>query len=196
MSRALLLTIDRAVARRAESVRLLRELGIDFEIVDGIDGKATTGLLRTADWPMKATEVACYYTHLRAYRRLLDYGWQHALIFEDDFAVERTGLPGLLSRLPQPFDLIALHSFDTIPNDPKRIIQPGIEFHRLRPCGLCLPGYVVSRRLAEHVLAKFPVCTKPIDNLFCDISNDPDFHFFESAAPLIGVREVASTIHT
>jgi hypothetical protein len=64
--RVLILTIDRAAERRALSINQIREEHLEFEIVDGIDGRLSVPLPRTGTWGMSNTELACYFTHCRA----------------------------------------------------------------------------------------------------------------------------------
>jgi hypothetical protein len=192
--RTLLLTIDRATDRRALSIDQLRAEHLDFEIVDGVDGRLSLPLPRMGTWSMSNTELGCYYTHCRAYRRILDYGWTHGLLLEDDFRLLEFGrLGAILEELPPDCDFLALHR-SQLPNDPGRVHTPGEKFNRLRPCALWLPGYVISSDLAAHVLSVYPLPDKPIDLLFSHISMDLTFGFYELARPIIGITGLASTI--
>jgi GR25 family glycosyltransferase involved in LPS biosynthesis len=192
--RVLILTIDRAAQRRALSIDQIREEHLEFEIVDGIDGRLSLPLPCTGTWGMSNPELACYYTHLRAYRRILDYGWSHALIVEDDFRLLESGrFATILDDLPLGCDFLALHRF-AIPNDPVQVHTSGEKFNRLCPCALCSPAYVISARLAAHTLSVHPLPKKPIDRLFCEISMDLAFGFYELCRPIVNVTGLASTI--
>jgi GR25 family glycosyltransferase involved in LPS biosynthesis len=193
--RVLILTIDRAAGRRALSIDQIRAEGLEFEIVDGIDGRLSVPLPCTGTWGMSNTEIACYYTHCRAYRRILDYGWSHGLILEDDFRLLEFGrFATILDDLPPDCDFLALHRFQ-ITNDPVRVHTAGEKFNRLSPCALCLPAYVISSRLAAHILSVHRLPHKPIDHLFCEISMNLAFGFYELSRPIVNVTGLDSTIH-
>lgn len=188
-------SLTSASERRKLSVAQLRTERLDFEIVDGIDGLLAPPLPRTGTWEIKNTELACYYTHCLAYRRIIDNHWPHALVLEDDFWLLEPGrLATILDDLPVGCDFLALHRFQ-ITNDPVQLHTPGEKFNRLRPCSLCTPAYVISARLAAHVLNCHPLPAQPIDQFFCDISMDLAFGFYELARPIINTTGIASTIH-
>jgi glycosyl transferase family 25 len=90
----LMISLPRAVARRAAMAPRVAALPFAVEVMDGVDGAARWDELRqTVDIPafrrntgreVMPGEIGCYHAHLAAWRRLLDSGAEVGLILEDD----------------------------------------------------------------------------------------------------------------
>jgi glycosyl transferase family 25 len=92
-----IISLERAVDRRAHMIGLLEGLGIEAEFVPAVDGRALT----TADRgqydsrlarlnyrsEMTDSEIACYLSHYRIYERICRDNLPMALIMEDDIDV-------------------------------------------------------------------------------------------------------------
>ena len=91
------ISLDRALDRRAHMQGLLDELGLTAEFVSAVDGIALTaedrgqydsGLARlNYRAEMTNTEIACYLSHYRIYERICRENLPVALILEDDIDV-------------------------------------------------------------------------------------------------------------
>ena len=192
--RVMLLSLELAAERRSLSIEQLRAEKINFEIVDAVDGIESAQRLKTEAGGLSPGELGCYYTHCRAYRHLLDYGWPHALILEDDFRLLSRGrLTSILEELPTNCDYLSLHGlFPDLSSN--QVLERFGKLNRMRPCTPCTPGYVISAGLSMHILTAHAKPCVPIDLLLCGISYDLAFGFYELADPLVGVTGAPSLI--
>ena len=199
--RILLLSVERSTERRERSVTQLRTDDLDFEIVDAVDGALSLPLPRTGEWgpKLKNTEAACYYTHCRAFQRIVDYNWEHAILLEDDFRILHPHqLSGILSSLPSDCDCLFLHHDRwRNPPEPRETVENS-RFVKLKDTFHCTTGQAISRRLAEHIIAHRRVCDRPVDHLLSDLaqSEQPKFNFYELTEPIIGLCGWPSLIHS
>ncbi len=89
-----LINLPRATGRRAAMEARLAAVGLAYELVPGVDGKAEEKrLLATVDIPAFRRNmgrevliggIGCYHSHLRVWERFLASGAPHALVLEDD----------------------------------------------------------------------------------------------------------------
>lgn len=116
------LTIARATDRHERIGRLLD--GCSYELYMGVDGQTLdrTQLQQQGIYseeararfipyqqPMPLGQIACSWGHRKMYQQIIDHGWQHTLILEDDIALQPsalTRLPELLAAIPADADLI------------------------------------------------------------------------------------------
>lgn len=89
------INLARAAERRADISARLHTAGVDFEIVDAVDGKKldmnsiadrlTNALCRKFCLPdLRPAEVGCFLSHYNLYKRIADEEIPAALILEDD----------------------------------------------------------------------------------------------------------------
>ena len=92
------ISLDRAVDRRAHMENLLAGLGLRAEFVSAVDGRALSeadlaqydARLARMDYraEMTPSEIACYLSHYRIYERICREALPLALILEDDIHIE------------------------------------------------------------------------------------------------------------
>lgn len=98
---AYVINLARSPERRAHIAAELGKYGIDYEVVEGVDGRdldlTDPEIIDPAvlddDW-FRPGVAGCALSHLRVYQEILEAGMDHALVLEDDIIV-----PGDLSRL-------------------------------------------------------------------------------------------------
>jgi glycosyl transferase family 25 len=88
------ISLPRALERRAQLEREFREIGLNYEIVDGVEGLALKNeLLQQTDltaWhrnmgaPISAGHLGCYASHVAVWSKIAAQGTEIALICEDD----------------------------------------------------------------------------------------------------------------
>jgi glycosyl transferase family 25 len=105
------INLPSAIERRNFQHAQLSRLGLNFKFLDATstnDINTTVYKKHAKDWqrPLKKTEVACYFSHRRAWDKVIESN-QPALILEDDALLSRC-VPGLLKELSnkQGVDLI------------------------------------------------------------------------------------------
>ena len=84
----LIISLPNAKERRDFQQNQLSKLGLEFEFLDATsihDLNEATYKKHYQDWqrPLKTTEVACYYSHRRAWNRVIQFN-KPVLILEDD----------------------------------------------------------------------------------------------------------------
>ena len=95
--RAYVINLRRSPERRSNMIAQLTTHGIDYEIVEAVDGReldltdpqvisSIAPSFRAADWFLPA-RAACAMSHLSAYRKILDANLPWALILEDDVTI-------------------------------------------------------------------------------------------------------------
>ena len=111
MSQALrifVISLARAAERRAAISAHLQALGLEFEMVDGVDGRALPAeeharLLAPGVTFSSPGVVGCYMSHMAVYRRLVETGAAAALVLEDDATLNPAIVP-LLRAGPVKLD--------------------------------------------------------------------------------------------
>lgn len=123
-----LINLDRSTARLERMTDRLKKLGLTFERIPAVDGSVLTDSEKeTLDprrfWQHERSpcEIACYASHLRAIRRIVDQQLPRAIIleddamFDDDFDVwARSDCP-----IPEETDILKLEGFGAL--NPTRI---------------------------------------------------------------------------
>ena len=102
--RIYVISLARARERRAAISGHLRALGLEYELVDGVDGRALPAeeharLLAPGVTFQSPGVVGCYMSHMAVYRRLIEAGDTAALVLEDDAALNPAVVPLLQSGL-------------------------------------------------------------------------------------------------
>lgn len=117
------LNLRRSADRRQYVSRHLRELGLDFELIEACDGcELSREELSTLYDPAAAVRelsceltpgaIGCALTHLRVYRRMVEEQIPCALILEDDVVIQPACIEMLRrrDRFPPDWELILLGS--------------------------------------------------------------------------------------
>ena len=198
--RLFVLSLPDSRQRRLSAIRLLQQSGIEFELVDGVEGAKmrpeTLSVDPKAPQFMKPGEIGCYFGHLRILQRIVDYGLPYACVLEDEFCFEPNpdfGFQDIEAHLPQQFHYIHLQRNLSMNSKYKVVEQAGL-FRRVRECEYGTISYIIERSLAQHILDQHSVCRMPIDHLFVELSRRG--LFYEPQKPLVGVQlGLPSDIH-
>ncbi len=163
----LVVSLADATDRRHHMTGQLDALGLAFEFVDAVDGRASMpdgasalGSVLEIGRPMTATEVGCARSHAQAYQRILSSRAPAGVVFEDDLTIA-PALGGLLSaidRLPPDWDLVTLFhgkrahlTGRSLPMTSEVVVQ-GVAH------ALGTQGYIVRDRAATRLRE----CTEPV----------------------------------
>ena len=178
------ISLERAVERRAHMVRLLKSLGLEAEFVSAVDGQALTpadrrqydSRLARLDYrsEMTDTEIACYLSHYRIYERICREGLPMALILEDDIEVKSNLAQVLRDLVAQPdpeWMVVRLQTQRGRVLDPRTAKDrgravcnlPGGALYQLDTHVLGGCAYVVRRQAAEIMLEYGRRISRPID---------------------------------
>lgn len=185
-TRIFILSLARERTRRLHALSQIRQTGLTFELVDALDSRMLRRELMevpASAWSLTDGEVACYLSHLGLLQRVVDYELDHAIILEDDFVLkesENLALATLWENLPAGADHTQLHDMKAEIFDQYRLIESGPLFNRVSPTNVGSWGYVVSRKLAKHVLCHHSVPKMPIDHLYIELSRRiGEFDFYD-----------------
>lgn len=174
--RVFVINLDRRPDRLAQISDLLGGLGIAFERISAVDGRATDTGVHTRSlisWLYEGCRrpspgaIACYLSHASVWRRIADEGISQALVFEDDATIHDWDIKLLDLR-------IADHGIDLLRiggNEPPAvtlgaIVVAGVGGRAMlrdaaRPRGTC--AYFITNEGAKKCLA-YKRYWFPIDN--------------------------------
>ncbi len=120
------INLRRSVERRAFIRAQLDSLGLDYELVEAVDGGKLSPQELSATYSPKAAlalidreltrgEVGCSLSHLRLYQRQIDLGLEEVVILEDDVVVDPSFIEIMDRRaaLPPDWELVLFHRLDT-----------------------------------------------------------------------------------
>ena len=151
------ISLDRAVDRRAHMEGLLSQLGLKAEFVSAVDGRALSeadrgqydSRLARLDYrsEMTDTEIACYLSHYRIYERICREELPLALILEDDIHIESNFMEAVSALAAQDDPEWTVARLQT---QRGKLLNPRDEQHLgRRVCGLGESGLY---QLETHVL--------------------------------------------
>lgn len=150
-------------ARRAPLLRSLEALGINHELVLGIDGRRGIPVeyekmvdraeaRRRHGRNLTDGEIACALSHRAIYEKIVCSGVPGAIILEDDSIVNARLLDFLNSRIYERAELVMLdHSHARVHRSGKSVMQ-GVSIMRLRLIAHRTNAYSVSTSAAKWLL--------------------------------------------
>ncbi len=164
-------SLARAMERRATMTKHLTELGLNFEITDAVDGRhipeATyTQMLVRPDVPLSRGDVGCYLSHMNIYEQFLQTDANVALVLEDDATLGSMMVEPIRRGIPSPaFDICFLDSWFVghkgrvyHDRDDAITVGPGLNAYRFAPPPYGTHAYLITRECAQARLAqKFPI---------------------------------------
>lgn len=179
------LSLESDEARRAPLLSSLAEMGLEAEVLIGVDGRAGLPAWAEAEVDREAAwiwenkrflrhltdgELACALSHVHAYRKIVDEGLPGAIIFEDDAILSGALKHFVAVRGHQAGDMVLLGHHNTyICRFSKRRLCEGVVGHRLVASPAFAHGYSLSRFAAAYLLDRAtPVRTRA--DWPCDIS--------------------------
>ena len=191
--KAFVIGLRRYAERWAGALKRVKQAGDNFEMVCGVDAKAMKpeALVR-ADygWPLSPGEIGCYLAHVEVLRRIVDYDLDFGVVLEDDFQWIGNGarrLDDLMRWLPSGADHVQLHSFKEHFYPCYKAIERVGLFNRVSPTNVLTVGYIISRRLAAHMLEFHSQPDMPIDHRYVEFSFDKSFMFFDLERGIVDV---------
>lgn len=175
---AFVINLDTEIERKSYMSQQLQALGMGFEIVSAVKGKALAPAvvgtvydeqktLAVQGKPLSLGEIGCALSHLSVYRRMIENDMPASLILEDD-AQLNTDLSKVLQPLakaitaetkPVVYLLTHLIRYKARPAQP---IAPGYSRHPMVDA-CCAHGYLINKAAAKEMLQLFNPITYPID---------------------------------
>ncbi|MFM7108518.1 MAG: glycosyltransferase family 25 protein [Planctomycetaceae bacterium] len=174
---AFVIHLDRAAGRRRQADLLRDSLPLPAERLSAVDGAVLSdeavravcrpGLHRPQyPFALSRTEVACFLSHRRAWREIVDRGLDAGLVAEDDAAVD----PGFADVLACALDGARPDEFVRFPHRERH--EPGPEVRRgdgailtePRLPALGMVMQLVGREAARRLLEASVVFDRPVDS--------------------------------
>jgi glycosyl transferase, family 25 len=176
------ISLARAHDRRVFIRRALDEIGVQFEILDAVDGRelgdretrsySELRALREYGRGLARGMLASSISHLRAYQRIVDEGLPECVVIEDDACVSPELVEILHARqfFPRDWEVITFHSM--FPWAAPRPIDAGPLPSGFRVCRyartpLGAQAYLIRQQAARRLLdVGYPVALPPDELLF------------------------------
>ncbi len=175
--KAFIIHLERAAGRRASVDALCGRLLIESEILPAVDGRllapeaVEAAYVRARFSPrypfaLGLPEIGAFLSHRAAWRRIVAEGLDHALVFEDDAAINSALFASLLDFLTAErarWDYVLMPAAGLEPSG--AIVARRGAFSLLKPHAppLRAIGQVVSRAAAERLLAITAPFDRPVD---------------------------------
>ncbi|MEO5916373.1 MAG: glycosyltransferase family 25 protein [Luteolibacter sp.] len=185
------ISLRRARKRRLQVLKQLANVDLPFEIVDAFDARQVRPelLVRGVNPnPLADGEVAAYHSHIGIMERIDDYGLDYGLVLEDDFVfgdAANLTLNNIWDQLPDDADHIQLHDIGNHFTPSYRVEERGEVFNKLAVTNVLTIGYIISRKLAKHILRCHRLPRMPFDVQLIEISRQGIFDFYDINERLI-----------
>ena len=178
------------LARRGDRLRQmsaqLSDLNLPFQIVTAIDAKNVSDAVADRNFasdgplgPLPKGDKCCSMSHMLAWNMFLSTGDSHALILEDDVALDRDGVSFLQGAdwIPRDVGLLKIEHFG--PNNQRVLLEDVIDIGQGRQIGRLLSrhtgaaAYILNRDTATKLLTWPELWTLPVDHLLFNPNNSP-----------------------
>ena len=209
--RSLIIHMAASTARRDNVDRLLGDLP-GAEVIAAVDGRDAAQIAVVArrdgtvfrphyPFPLRPAEIGVFQSHRRCWQRILDEGWDRALIAEDDLSVDP-------ARLARALAMIKTHTTpETYVRMPvRRRETPAATLARDGDMALILPRViglqcacqVVGRGAAARLLAATEILDRPVDTFLQMhwVTGQPVHALVGAGTAEIGGQIGGSTIQT
>lgn len=180
--KAYLINLDSAEERLTQFDKQANSLGFAYQRVPAVDGRTpayaeslgerTAGPIRGR--VIAPVEVACFESHLAAWRAIADSGDSHGVILEDD-VILKSGFESYVAPdwIPSDADIVRLEGVWRplhIEKTPACVAY-GRAVHRLRSGSICTGAYAISSKCANYLLEHITLLDDPVDEvLLCSWS--------------------------
>ena len=167
------LNLDRDQDRRAWMEVELGRIGLPFERLPGVLGRAVppdivpylAAAMADPNAPLKPGEIGCWASHLTALQKVVERQLPCALILEDDVECGPTLMPALaaLDRLPQGWGMVRLAWTSKRHVVPVLDLARGVALVKFSRLPLGAAAYLISHQGAVNVLKSAALGREPID---------------------------------
>lgn len=170
-----LINLPESMERRERMQKRLEALGLAYQILPAIDGRAELErLLRSVDVPAFQSnvgrdvlpgEIGCYHSHLAAWERFLASDEQVLLVLEDDVVFHKDFIEALqmAMRARAHWDFLKLNKIRA----KQPVCQGRLGSYKLNAYlgpATGLGAYLIQRPTAQRLLPRLLPITRPIDH--------------------------------
>ena len=184
----LLINLPRSTDRRARMAQRLAALGLDYDILPAVDGRARFDeLLPSVDVPaferhvgrdLLPGEVGCYHSHLQAWQRLLASQAQVLLVLEDDVVFHDDFIDALRMALRgrAHWDLLKLAKIRAKQPVCQGLLGP-YRLNAYLGAATGFGAYLIQRETAQRLLPRLLPIRAPIDRELEQVQRHDIRHF-------------------
>lgn len=177
--KAWFINLDRSPDRLAFMTQTLDALGLDYERVAAVDGKALSeeDIAKAYQFApgsqfLDAGTIACSLSHRKAWERIAASEDDYALVLEDDviFGEGAKAILANTSWIPEGTNLLRLETFrrHTVHERKPVASVGGRDIVRLRHIHLGAGAYILSRAAAERLVQHMPRFSYAVDYVLFD----------------------------
>ena len=192
--RAFVIHLARAAGRTPLVQQLIENCPVEAEIVDAVDGqhlssKAMAAVYRQDrffpryPFSLRPTEIGCFLSHRRCWRKIVDQNLAYGLVFEDDASLDRVAAStaiALAERHVGTAGYIQLPVRNT-PDDVQLVAESdGARLLRPSVIPLRLSGQLISNWAAHRLLELTGVFDRPVDTFL-------QMHWITDIVPMVVV---------
>lgn len=173
---SLIIHMSSSTARRGTVDRLLADLP-QAQVIEAVDGRLPEvmasvdvfpGTLHEPHYPfaIKGGEVGCFLSHRACWQKIVDEGWQAAIIAEDDLEIAPDKLAPLLQLIERnatPDSFIRIPPKDREPLTLAEDQEQDLTLFTPRLIGLQTTAQVVGRNAAARLLQATRQLDRPVD---------------------------------
>lgn len=201
----LLINLPRSTDRRARMEQRLAALGLEYELLPAVDGRARWEELKTtvdlqafqrhAGSDVLPGEIGCYHSHLQAWQRLIASDRDVLLVLEDDMVFHDDFMDALRIALRgrAHWDMLKLAKIRAKQPVCQGLLGP----YRLNACIGAFTGfgaYLIQRETAQRLLPQLLPIRAPIDRELEQVHRHDIRHFSLEPFPAHPQDEGQSTI--
>lgn len=197
--------LARAKARRAQAERLVARSPCPTEILPAFDGQAASAeditahydgrILHHPPYPfaLNTGEVGCFLSHRAAWARIVEEELEAGLILEDDVDIAQEDFVQSFAFALTHIAELGYIQFQTRDLPTGEMLEQAGEWRIIRPlvAPLRTSAQLVSRKVAEHLLALTDRIDRPVDT-FLQMHWITDIHLV--CADPSGVRDISRTV--
>jgi glycosyl transferase, family 25 len=183
---AFLINLERRPDRLENMTAQFAALGVSFRTVSAIDARTVSDELMDRHFapdgplgPIPKGDMCCTLSHMRAWQMFLDTDDSHALIVEDDIAIDASAAALLRDAdwIPRGVDLLKIEHYgpenQRVLVDELVDVEGGRQIGRLRSRHTGAAAYIVSRQTAELLVSRSCRWTLPVDHMLFNPNNSP-----------------------
>lgn len=165
------ISLKSAENRRNYVEKHLKSLGLDFEIVDAVDGSVFSDIekesmveknfLDKSKYHFSNGQIGCALSHLNVYQKIIDFDLDYALIVEDDI-IFPDNINIILSTISQieNLDVVMLSFYSHRLNEPLKLSKKSLKSHEdltlykpveIKKCASTM-AYIISNKSAKKIV--------------------------------------------
>lgn len=203
--RAFVIHLARAAGRTPLVQQLIENSPVNAEIVDAVDGQQLSSSAMAAVYRqdrffprypflLRPTEIGCFLSHRRCWRRIVDQNLTYGLVFEDDASLDKVAACNAIALAERHVDTAGYIQLPVrrTPHDAQLVAEAdGVKLLRPSVIPLRLSGQLISNWAVHRLLELTNVFDRPVDTFL-------QMHWITDIAPMVvvpsGLADLAASV--